>query len=86
MYEVIGLTISGFTGAFSGWFFTRKKNTAETTGIEIENAKEIIAMQKEFNSQMKEQLNESQELISTQQRIIDHFTAKCSQIKICKPE
>lgn len=85
MWSELTLTISGIiTGGFSGWFFGRKRNNAEVTGIDINSAKEIVGMHRDLNMQLKTELNNSQQLIKEHQRIIQHFSDKCVQIKTCR--
>lgn len=73
-----------FITAFVTWVFARRKNTAEVTGIDIENAKEIITMHKDMTLQFKEELDRSREIIERHQQIIHNYNIKCIQPKICK--
>lgn len=89
--ELFATSVGIFAGSFSGWFFTRKKNLAETTGIDIANAKELIEMHRSFtvevkqnNQEVKEEFDRAKKLIKEQQEIIQHFTDKCVQIKHCR--
>ncbi len=69
---------------FVGWIFSRNKNRAETTGIDLANAKEIIDMYKELSEDFKTSIDNLRKLNQEQQESIMKFTSRCVQINKCK--
>lgn len=69
---------------FVGWFFSRNRSRAETTGIDLTNAKEIIDMYKELAEDFKQSVDNLRKLNQEQQESINKFTSRCVQIEKCK--
>lgn len=85
MLQEIVITFAGvFSGGLATWLFSKRRQSSEITGIDIQNAKEILELQKELTLQFKQQHQESLELIKEQQQIINHYQEKCVQIKHCR--
>lgn len=73
-----------FVSAFVGWIFARRKNNSEITGIDIDNAKEVIKMYKDFSSEMKMDAEKTRSILKEPQKIIENYKQKCIQPEICK--
>lgn len=83
IWTLIATGLMTFIGGFSGWFFGRKKQQAETVGIDIQNANQIIEMYKGLTLQIKTEFDNAQQLIEQQQTLIEKFRTKCSQAGKC---
>lgn len=77
-------SVGVFAGSFSGWFFSRKKETAEITGTEIDNAKELVDMYRTLTNEIKVEFDKAKDLIRNQQETIQHFKTQCVQINKCQ--
>ncbi|HLW38820.1 MAG TPA: hypothetical protein VKX31_00420 [Brumimicrobium sp.] len=77
-------TVTVFITAFVTWFFARRKNAAEVTGIDIDNAREIIKLYKEATFQLKDDAQAMRKLLEEHQKIINKYRTKCIQPDICK--
>ncbi len=77
-------TLVLFASSGITWVFARRKNNSEITGIDIDNAKEIIKMYKEFSSEMKLDAEKTRTILKESQEIIEKFNQRCIQPEICK--
>lgn len=50
--------ISGFTGSFFGWFFTRKQYNAQAESTEIDNGQKIIDLYQKTLDDLKQRYEE----------------------------
>lgn len=82
--EIIATCFATFVGAFSGWYFSRKKEKVEIQGTEIDNAKELIEIYRGLTLEFKAEFEKGQKILKQQQEIINHFEKQCSHLNKCK--
>lgn len=66
MEEIISGAIVALSTGFIGWFFGRKKQRAETTGVEIQNiGQALLIFQKDIVEPLREELQNTRNDLQT---------------------
>lgn len=85
--------ITAFAGAFSGWFFGRRKQTAEAVQSELDSVEKAVTIWREIAQDLKKELAEQslqiqklQEEIGTLRRDNARLLSELKQIKRVQKE
>lgn len=77
-------TLVLFASSGITWIFARRKNNSEITGIDIDNAKEVIKLYKDFGHEMKLDAEKTRGILKEIQEINEKFQSRCIQPDKCK--
>ena len=77
MQEVIVTTLTIFLPLLLGWFFGKRKNNAETKGIEISNE---LSLQEARLKQKSDEMKIMSENASYYQQMVDDFAERYKQV------
>lgn len=73
--------LTAFAGAFSGWFFGRRKQQAEAVASELETVEKAVAIWREIAQDLKKELAEQTEKIEAQSAKIVKLSEEVSTLR-----
>lgn len=74
-------TLTAFAGAFSGWFFGRRKQAAEAVASELETVEKAVAIWREIAQDLKKELAEQTAKIEAQSAKIVKLSEEVSTLR-----